>query len=699
MNKTIQTNLCKGLRACGIRKQESNQILDIVLKWYHENGPEWTNSRIKDLRQWYETYLTGNPVPPPWFKHSTEGLPTGIWGRVFKLKPAKALGVLSLNTVFYEDQLSETQKNKFLHGLTGNRNQNPDYISEVSNLHVNVRLPKDMPGIKFPTVFDMTGSIPVNDCRSSIRPEQKLGMALKALRSSWESVPQVTFDFLVNQDLLGYMPVDTLGNDYQIELDRPHDRCVGRVSVLQQPQLKARIVGNPNRILQVTLEPLKQVYMTCARNLPTDVTFDQESGVRWVQDKLKQGIELAGSDLTSASDLLDVGLSLKLVNSVYQFPKINGYQAYEQYFFDVSRSKWYCPALRSEVQWEQGDVLGTGPSFGLLTLTNNAAAAIAYSQARKDQVISRDIALDDSFRVVGDDIVMRSEMEPYYSKVIDALGGEINHSKTLKSDRVAEFAGRVITKDSCYLKAIKYSEPSDNSFMSFMSQLGDQAKSLLLPKQRQVYNLLKEVPGVVVPGPWMPDSYGIGLSDRYQWYLEEVLPALFAVEPDLDPISYAMLLLKAHLSLEEADQNNSKAQYDEPTIDEGYLPSQVTPTFKVGGDPRLTNGKSQLDVLYQHIPEKDILSFEEWKRDQSTVTLTGAEDQTSYSSLDDYLARNSEPTQNDNESSLSLTDMYHRQTGKTTSYQNEASDTEAHRSLESAFEMDIDSSEESLDLS
>lgn len=598
--------------------------MNTVLKWERENGPEWTNSRIKDLRQWYETTLTGIPKPPPWFKHGKDGYPLGIWKSVFKLPPAKALGVLSMNTVFYETKFSETQKKKFLHGLAGNQSQDQDYFRRIDLPSIRLTLPKKMPEIQFPTLFDMTGSIPVHECRSTVRPNNNIGLALKALRDSWKSVPQVTFDFLVKQDYLTYMPVDVIGNDYQLELDRPHERCVGRVSVLQQPQLKARVVGNPNRILQVTLEPLKAIYMNAARKLPTDVTHDQESGVAWVQDKLKQGIELAGSDLTSASDLLDVRLSLALVDIVFGFPSIDGYRSYRNYFFEVSRSNWYCPSLNREVKWEQGDVLGTGPSFGLLTLTNNASAILAYMQAVDGGAIDKSIPWSDCFRIVGDDIVMRSQLEPYYTRVIEALGGEINHSKTLKSDRVAEFAGRIITSNSSYLKAVKYCEPSDNSFMSYVAQLGDQAKFLLMPKQRQVYDLLKEVPGIVVPGPWMQDSYGLALQDRYQWYLEEVQPALEAVEPDLVLEDYELLLLKASLSLDEAGQNDLVHQFDEPLIDEGYLPSQVTPTFKVGGDPRLTNGKTLLDVMFKHVVGKDIVPFSDWMRER---TLTRSDDQ------------------------------------------------------------------------
>lgn len=629
MEVSIQTNLCKGLRACGIPRKEAHEILNVVEKWYHENGAEWTNSRIKDLRQWYETTLAGDPTPPPWFKHSRDNLPLGIWSWVFKLKPAKALGVLSLNTVFYEDRFTESQKKKFLDGLAGDeslRRHSLFWPPCYSPQRIKLRLPKKMPQIQFPTVFDMTGSIPVHDGRSSVRPNNHIGLALKALRSSWESIPQVTFDFLDRQDLLGFMPPGVIGNDYQLELNRPHDRCVGRVSVLQQPQLKARVVGNPNRITQATLEPLKSVYMNILKVLPTDVTHNQELGVAWVQTKLKQGYELAGSDLTSASDLLDIERCLDLVDWTFDISRISGYEDFADYFYEVCRSEWWCPVLDRNVKWEQGTVLGTGPSFGLLSLTNNAACFAAYKAAKENNEIPDNLPSFDCFRVVGDDVVMLSVMEEYYSNIVESLGGKINHSKTLKSDRVAEFAGRVITADSCFLKAIKYSEPSDNSFMSYVAQLGDQAKYLLRTRQRKVYDLLKEVPGVVVPGPWMPDSYGISLGLRYQWYLEEVEPALSAVEPDLELEDYRYLLLKADLSLRESDRSENetpKQVFDEPFLDEGYLPSQVTPSFRSHGDPRLVNDKTFLDAMEKHIDDKDIMPFDDWRERESALPPVG----------------------------------------------------------------------------
>lgn len=637
MDQTIQSNLCKGLRACGIPKKQSLQILNEVSKWLDCSGTEWTNQRIKDLRQWYETCLAGKPEPPEWFKHSKTGYPLGIWSWVFKLPPGKALGVLSMNTVFYESRLSAAQKRKFLEALQGSR-VSRSYEFEHTKWFVlqpggwkRFRGRSHLSSIQFPTLFDMVGSVPGLGGRS-VRPNGNLGLALKAIQESWRTVPEHTLLFLDRLGMRTYIPdyaqlkmnYDEHGNWCPTEHIRKDafepENVVGRVSVLQQPQLKARIVGNPNRVLQCTLEPLKELYMSSARKLPTDCTFSQERGIGWVQEKLRQGIELAGSDLTSASDLLQISGSLQLVDRFFGFSEIEGYKLHEEYYRKICASPWLCLELANQgdkpfVQWKQGSVLGTGPSFGLLTLTNNCIGALAVLRYNEHLPESEKLTLEDSFRVIGDDIIMRSEIEPFYVDFINSLGGKVNKSKTLISNRVAEFAGRIITPDSVYLKAIKYNEPSDNSFMSYMAQLGDQAKFFLKSKQRKVYDFFKFIPGVVVDGPWIPDSYGVSLRDRYQWYLEQVEPVLRTADPDLETVDYDQMLLRAWYDLIAQERTRSEwSEWDTPHRNEGYLPSTVTPSFKSSQDPRLTNGKTLVDSLYEKIRKGEIMSFDEWQR-------------------------------------------------------------------------------------
>jgi hypothetical protein len=268
--------------------------------------------------------------------------------------------------------------------------------------------------------------------------------------------------------------------------------------------------------------------------------------------------------------------------------------------------------------------LGTVPSIGLLDLTNAAAAIVAVDCVWNQTLLPPSVneedrrmewsrsGILDQFRTIGDDMIMKSEFSDVYSEVIEALGGEVNSTKTLISDKVAEFAGRVITPSQVFLKKVNYSEPSDNSFMSYMAQLGDQAKYFLRPKQREVYNLLKEVPGIVVDGPWMRDSYGVPLDLRYQWYLEEVEPALGRAEPDIQLKQYGLLLLKAtYVAQAEGIPLDPELQLPWP-MEESYLDSLVQENFRYGGDPRLTNGKTLLEVLHKLLDEGTITPFSSW---------------------------------------------------------------------------------------
>lgn len=637
MEKTIQNNLCKGIRACGVSKELTHQVMNVITKWYDCNGPEWTLQRIKDLRQWYETSLTGNPVTPAWFKHGEDNLPIGVWKSVFKLPKQKALGVLSCGTVFYEKKPSPTQIKKFEKGLFGNGATHDEifsYAMVFNTLYPADRhdmkwaingqppIPKgllevcchfhyEMPHLELPTVFDMNGSVPVRNGRERRYPNNQLGNAYKALEESWESVPQITWDFLIDMDKLDWLPIT---NEYRLELDSKHDECVGTIGIVQEPELKARFVANTNRITQKTLDPLKKVLEECTRRNPLSCIHDQDEGMFWVQSQLARGNSLSGCDLTSASDLLDLESCMDLVEAAFGLRNIKGYRQYRDYYLGVSRSAWYAPFNKSEVKWRQGSPMGTGPSIFYLDLANSVCIMCAYMlylekcerEGEKPQ-----FSIFDAGRTIGDDAIMRTELAPTYEKLIRRIGGEVNKSKTLTSEKVAEFAGRVITPDAINLKKVRYMEPSDNSFLAMMAQLGPQAKWLLKPDQYKIWNRLKEVPGIIIPGPWTRDSYGLSIADRYAWYLENVQPILDSADHDIDEITYGYALHKSVLSAETAELPIDPEHKVPWPMDESYLDSTVTNAFRSHGDPRLTSGKTLREVLRPKVDR--IEPFSSWK--------------------------------------------------------------------------------------
>lgn len=628
MDNTISTNLCKGLRACGIPKELALNIVNEVSKWDNESGREWTVKRIKSYRAWYESCLAGNPDPPEWFKHSETGRPLGVWKKVFDLPTGKALGVLSLSTVFFEKTLTEAQLEKFQHGTSGNQQQDPERLETLMRDHygrygekysssVRVKLPRQMPAMSPVSIesIDLNKSTPVKNATRSITPKTD-AERLMCLKESWESIPQVTFNFLLKEDRFDILPPSVVGNDFTLELERPHSLNVGRIGVIQEPELKARIVANPNRITQHTLVPLQELLQSVEKQLPSCSIYDQDAGMQWAKAQLQAGYVMACSDLTSASDLLDLEQVFRLVDNCFALSKVDGYSEYRDYFLEVSRSNWYMPAIKDTIRWAQGDPLGTGPSINYLDLANQCAALVAYKEATyhgwnpgKNPDGTRVSAMQ-CFRTIGDDIIMRAEMRPYYEEVISALGGEINHSKTIESNKVAEFAGRVITEKAVYLKKVNYCEPSDNSFMSYVSQLGAQAKWFLRPRQRKVWEKFEPIPGVVVPGPYSQDSFGEPLSDRYQWYLEEVQPVFDREEPDPEPQTVGEQLLAADLAAQvRGIQIPEEAVM--PFLEPEDYQSSVATKHRSHGDPRLVNDKTALEILEGK--QDSVQDYHEWK--------------------------------------------------------------------------------------
>jgi hypothetical protein len=667
MENSIRGSMCKGLRACGIPKPQTHVILNTIEKWYDGSGKEWCNDRIKALRQWYESYLAGKPTPPDWFEHTKSNLPKGIWKWVFNLSPEKALGVLSLNTCLFESQLTPKQLDKFVSGLQeGPKASRAEFREFYEAILDRGCLRQFVPGYfrkagirepEAPTILDMNGACPVQYGQKSFRPESKLGPAEKVFEDTWMCVPQRTLDFI--DDITGLHPDrwPERANSWLPEWFYGSTRSrltrrnsfdptfgVGRIGVIQEPELKARIVANPNRVVQVTLDPLRDLYLDICSRIPSACIHNQDEGVEWVRKHLEMGHTIDGFDLSSASDKLDLDLCLDLIDYCFDLRTDFSYTLYEDYFRDISRMSWYFPQQDRYVRWEQGDPLGTGPSIGILTLANVCAAYIAVSlDYYRAHCLEYDKLSDailwtaveghprfDSFRIIGDDVAMLHTSVPDYIGVIKDLGGSINLTKTLSSNQVAEFAGRVILPDRALMKRIPYKNPSDYSFMSYMSALGDSAKYFLKPHQREMYEKFKYIPGYVVEGPWIRDSYGISLTLRYQWYLEVVQPVLQQEDPDLIKVDYEQVLLRALFSRLEKIPNSSRIGDVSKDIlslanKEGIInlellcprgddfpSSSVTPTFRSGGDPRRYRMKTLLEVLKQASNDHRFIPFDEW---------------------------------------------------------------------------------------
>lgn len=627
--------LTRHLVLSGLNPAQAGTIANLFLTWCRKSGPEWTNSRWKDLRQWYEAYLAADcemsrcSFRPTYFARNKQGFPKGILSVLFKLRPDKALLALSINTFLVAEGMIPSQRLKFQAGLKGNGCvYTPDLKAQLLNDLHRVRIPrkrrpKSFNGeIRLPDLADFGNKSTISVGDTTIKlPKRVDGNSrvvseklAQSLVEAWRSTPEVTMEFLWDSGHLDYIPWDVLApGGYQLDLNS-FQSSVGVVGHIQEPELKARNIHNSHLVTQVTLEPLGRLWYSMLASIGYDLTgnihqsfgrdcfLNQEAGVAWVQSQLAKGVCLAGADLSSATDLLSLDACIDIVNEVF-FPELRSqkeYMRHVQYFCDCSRSPVWDPDVKKFIRWEQGQPLGLYPSFALLGLTNNALCMLACRKAGLPT---------NSYCVLGDDTIMDARAGEYYTQLVESIGGSINHTKTLTSKHIAEFAGRVVTPNDVFRKRIKFTRDgvSDDSFLEFMRTVGAPGVPLLRTRQRRLWDIFRFVPGIIVPGPWSLHSQGKPLHLRYEWYLTHVAQDRLELDQEepLDP-EFAQLEI-AYLLGEDSINGVLPAPLD-------TLPYQGTGRVDrtMTGDPRkwLRGGKSMAEVLTTKVKDPSFVKYD-----------------------------------------------------------------------------------------
>jgi hypothetical protein len=225
-------------------------------------------------------------------------------------------------------------------------------------------------------------------------------------------------------------------------LDIPQD--MGRISCIQEPGCKARWIANPRRVVQIALKPLGDAIFSLLKELPWDCVHQQSKGVIWAQTQIAAGKTVESVDLSDASNHIPLTLQMRVLHMI-GVPAL-----YAEYFRKASRGVWIIPkkireytgSTLSELTWTKGQPLGLYPSFAVAFLTHGLMLRTAEIACNKS----------DTFRVLGDDVVISDDdVALEYRKLLGLLQIPISESKSIRSNMVAEFAGMVITKKTCYV--------------------------------------------------------------------------------------------------------------------------------------------------------------------------------------------------------------------------------------------------------
>jgi hypothetical protein len=174
------------------------------------------------------------------------------------------------------------------------------------------------------------------------------------------------------------------------------------------------------------LTPLGDALFKALAGLPWDCTFDQSKPYQSVQEHLKRGGTAFSVDLSSATDYFPLELQLSILRKIFPFD-IDQISLFE----DLSRTNWTYG--KKSVRWTNGQPMGLYPSFPSFALAHGMLL----------DYLSQGVP--GRFYVLGDDVVIlhRPTYEKYV-QMLKVLGCPYNPSKSLVSNQVAEFAGKLI---------------------------------------------------------------------------------------------------------------------------------------------------------------------------------------------------------------------------------------------------------------
>lgn len=188
------------------------------------------------------------------------------------------------------------------------------------------------------------------------------------------------------------------------------------------------LIGNP--LLQSLLEPLKRELLIILDGLPTDCTFRQQDGVKFIQESMKQGKKLWSVDLKDATWNFPSSLQEEVLKTLGCRQELRD---------AIFRSLAHNPLDGKLHQVKKGQAMGLGPSFPLFSLCHNLILFAISKMVGVPPV--------NTFRVLGDDVVIADkDVYRIYRQFLSEYKVPISANKSLTSSVCAEFAGRIVFK-------------------------------------------------------------------------------------------------------------------------------------------------------------------------------------------------------------------------------------------------------------
>ena len=509
MDTSIQ-GLSRYSDAFGIPHEISFPFLRDVSFWIGNSSEEWTVSRLKSIKLDFIRLKAGLEPCSQYIRRngnhfygSIGGLQT--WCSLSRKRWSKTIRFLQVYTSFVSSVITPSQERKFLDGVKSSPvvlSSSWDHAIDIAISSLSLKrtfLGSPRPLVLYPS--SPTRRAPLTNGKTDIEDISLLAQISfltdthfgASLLRRYRDIFSPVMKGIINPTSVSEYCTDSLFKTI------PYG-TVGRIGLIQEPGYKLRAVANPSRVYQCALQPLGDYLYNILRDLPWDCTFNQMKPSETIKAHLSSYKTIHSVDLTGATDYFPLDFQLKILKKLL----VN--HEYISLFEELSRGPWNYQG--STIRWLKGQPLGLYPSFGSFALAHGLLLFIL-----------NDFRHENAFFVLGDDVVILDDrLHSRYMDVLKSFECPISGSKSISSNLLCEFGGKIFTADEI-IHQFKWRLISDDSFLDFVRNTGPRAMNLLRPMQRKIAKVLWEVPDFFGGLGFNPS--GRSLSDRVYSFLKE----------------------------------------------------------------------------------------------------------------------------------------------------------------------------------
>lgn len=483
-----QGRLLLRLHALGIPSCYHKPFVAELTKWETHSGPEWVIKRLKSLK----VDLIRNRSHLPlltWVRKNRSGEVAGVIGSLFRWSERsdrnfrKTVQAFMAYTFYILPSLSEGQKEKFLSSINAPDVELPAELRSFGKTVSSVIRKRSVPLPDTPLVAyqgSPSKKAPLL-LRGSVNQDSSILRDVDLFRTYGGFYLYCKFQRIYDPLLTGldsqkFLRISREAQGLPPVRARDHLGIRGgRICFLQEPGGKLRSIASPLRVHQEALRPLGRVIYNILEEIPWDCTFDQGKAIPFIQSRLASGGTVHSVDLSSATDMFPLSLQVEALRAFIRKEDHDHIELFEE----ISRSTWSSPL--GDLRWSKGQPLGLYPSFGCFSLTHGLLLYHLNGGHFND------------FFVVGDDVViLKDSLRTSYISILDRMGCPWSPDKSISSNELSEFAGKIITSQ-WIIPQLKWRNMSDDNFLDLCRDIGQRSRVLLTHRQKQVFDSVKHL--------------------------------------------------------------------------------------------------------------------------------------------------------------------------------------------------------------